>query len=645
MTLLLRDSFTYHLQELKLALQSHEKRRKQVWQLQQVPNSSKLLLIFTPALYKMKTKGRNHVQHRDDTNPKAPNPIQTPQILWLSGKCIEPVPALQITDVSRMERRKEREAACELFYPLGAGPCFRCCDLASESPGEGMAGAEDWQEPWETRRDCRGELLKQAGRLTAQWSIEDEEEAARERRRRAREEQLRKQSESCDPVGDTLTETVKPEQEDQFDFKPSNNSALEEDEGFSDWTQKLDRRRQKWAEEQGREHDDLGGELPEEAQVCAGRQWQEEKPRGHKRREEEEREHRTFEWEEKEAENLCMRENEEEVSQAGAMELESQMSCGVITHTVLVSTIHCNCNAPYCHLVADCQTFWWQRSCDAVAISKTEEKRQMKEDIERRRMEAAEKRQKKLSTSGSEGDEPFCPLSPRSPTFKNAMTGQSFAPLLCGDREVTVGWCFRRAEGQGNDLCPASRAGPWCCFCSNRRFLFLVFWFQVEKEDGVLAESIHSISEITESLNRSVKKSNSIKKSQPSPVYISKLDNRLEQYTHAVENASKLVKQTSLDIPSGTEAVATKKNLWEAGEVSSSTSSKSTPCKDVMSGDVLSKKNLWEIKGESSSAAKPGSVLQNTPTGKKYKFVLMGHGKYEKVLIDDSEAFLNTPGK
>uniref|UniRef100_M3XLJ5 Lymphocyte specific protein 1 n=1 Tax=Latimeria chalumnae TaxID=7897 RepID=M3XLJ5_LATCH len=214
-----------------------------------------------------------------------------------------------------------------------------------------------------------------------------------------------------------------------------------------------------------------------------------------------------------------------------------------------------------------------------------EEKRQMKEDIERRRMEAAEKRQKKLSTSGSEGDEPFCPLSPRSPTFK------------------------------------------------------------VEKEDGVLAESIHSISEITESLNRSVKKSNSIKKSQPSPVYISKLDNRLEQYTHAVENASKLVKQTSLDIPSGTEAVATKKNLWEAGEVSSSTSSKSTPCKDVMSGDVLSKKNLWEIKGESSSAAKPGSVLQNTPTGKKYKFVLMGHGKYEKVLIDDSEAFLNTPGK
>lgn len=33
------------------------------------------------------------------------------------------------------------------------------------------------------------------GRLTAQWSVEDEEEAARERRRREREKQLRSQAE------------------------------------------------------------------------------------------------------------------------------------------------------------------------------------------------------------------------------------------------------------------------------------------------------------------------------------------------------------------------------------------------------------------------------------------------------------------
>lgn len=47
-----------------------------------------------------------------------------------------------------------------------------------------------------------------------------------------------------------------------------------------------------------------------------------------------------------------------------------------------------------------------------------EEKRQMKEDIERRRMEAAERRMKSLNMSSPDGDESFNPLSPKSPTFK-----------------------------------------------------------------------------------------------------------------------------------------------------------------------------------------------------------------------------------
>lgn len=42
----------------------------------------------------------------------------------------------------------------------------------------------------------------------------------------------------------------------------------------------------------------------------------------------------------------------------------------------------------------------------------------MKEDIERRRMEAAERRMKSFSVSSSDGDESFNPLSPKSPTFK-----------------------------------------------------------------------------------------------------------------------------------------------------------------------------------------------------------------------------------
>lgn len=42
----------------------------------------------------------------------------------------------------------------------------------------------------------------------------------------------------------------------------------------------------------------------------------------------------------------------------------------------------------------------------------------MKEDIEKRRMEAAERRMKSLNMSSLDEDESFNPLSPKSPTFK-----------------------------------------------------------------------------------------------------------------------------------------------------------------------------------------------------------------------------------
>lgn len=42
----------------------------------------------------------------------------------------------------------------------------------------------------------------------------------------------------------------------------------------------------------------------------------------------------------------------------------------------------------------------------------------MKEDIEKRRMEAAERRMRNLNMSSPDGDESFNPLSPKSPTFK-----------------------------------------------------------------------------------------------------------------------------------------------------------------------------------------------------------------------------------
>ncbi|XP_076769863.1 lymphocyte-specific protein 1 isoform X1 [Arvicanthis niloticus] len=137
----------------------------------------------------------------------------------------------------------------------------------------------------------------------------------------------------------------------------------------------------------------------------------------------------------------------------------------------------------------------------------------------------------------------------------------------------------------------------------------------------------------TESLNRSIQKSNSVKKSQPT-LPISTIDERLQQYTQATESAGrtpKLSRQPSIELPS--MAVASTKTRWETGEVQTQTASKTPSCQDIVAGD-MSKKSLWEQKGGS----KISSTIKSTPSGKRYKFVATGHGKYEKVLVDEGSA-------
>lgn len=134
----------------------------------------------------------------------------------------------------------------------------------------------------------------------------------------------------------------------------------------------------------------------------------------------------------------------------------------------------------------------------------------------------------------------------------------------------------------------------------------------------------------TECLTRSIQKSNSVKRSQP-VLPVSKIDERLEQYTQAVETAGRtprLVRQPSVELPSMT--VASSKSRWETGEVQALSAAKGPSCKDIVAGD-MSKKNLWEQKGDSKTPA----AAKSTPSGKRYKFVATGHGKYEKVLMDE----------
>uniref|UniRef100_A0A8C5RJJ3 Lymphocyte specific protein 1 n=1 Tax=Laticauda laticaudata TaxID=8630 RepID=A0A8C5RJJ3_LATLA len=150
-------------------------------------------------------------------------------------------------------------------------------------------------------------------------------------------------------------------------------------------------------------------------------------------------------------------------------------------------------------------------------------------------------------------------------------------------------------------------------------------------EDDKPEEEKQEITDRTESLNRSVQKSNSMKKTQ-APLPVSKIDDKLEQYTQAIEISSKTPKparQASIDLPANSAAVASTKSLWETGEVTQST--KSPPCKDIVAGDIVNIRSLWEQKESPQTDANAKVKIPS----KKYKYVAVGHGQYKRVPVED----------
>ncbi|XP_042266918.1 non-muscle caldesmon isoform X2 [Thunnus maccoyii] len=546
------------------------------------------------------------------------------------------------------------------------------------------------------RRNSSKQGLQNLMRLTAQRSIEDAEEVERERRRRAREA-FRRNSGSL--PGESSQESEMPAEESVYDggLKPISSPSLEEDEGFSDWTQRRERRRQQRLQElgQGGEEDedeeDAGtvnravSEKTVQASVTSSSRLQRQEPEEREDRartemqRRKEREEETIRAErgrrEKVREEEEQRKKEEIQRRNTDMEKRKEVKVSYTSKVFLhQEPKHSNSNGDAAdeevttHI--NSKTKWSTRpveSGEAEAILETEqrlekirrglqekesqelehlrhrqaeaeqeleelkrrreerrrvreeeerrreeeeqqrlakeeeERRQMKEDIERRRMDAAE-RMKSLSTSSVNGDEMFSPVSPKAPTQK--------------------------------------------------------------------------ITERTQSLNRSLKKSNSFKKTQPL-VLLPKIDDKLEQYAHAVENSieTRAVKVSLTDLPSAPEVVASKKNLFEAGEAWSQSPTKGASCKDteglkvgvaslitqwvkgptdgsrqspakpadVKPGDVMQKKNMWEVIGDSSGRS--GQRVKGSAASKKYKFVVTGHGKYEKIPVGDENEGEFTNGK
>ncbi|XP_068578972.1 non-muscle caldesmon isoform X2 [Cebidichthys violaceus] len=539
------------------------------------------------------------------------------------------------------------------------------------------------------RRNSSKQGLQNLMRLTAQRSVEDAEEVEREQRRRARE--ASRWSNGGSQPGESSPEDRTPAEDGMYngDLKPSSSLALEEDEGFSDWTQRRERQRQQRLQElsQGGEEDEDEEEdrinkpvpvktaktvqapvkssgrlqrqehLKEDGVEIERRKEREEKKiqTERVRREEEEDKRKREEVtngkkdiqrpntevekrkevkisytskvflhqepkpsnsngdatkeevtsyknnktkrstravEPEEAETILETEQRlEKIRQSlqkkGSQELEQLRHRQVEAEQELEELKRRREERRQARVEEERRR---EEEEQQRLAKEEEERRRMKEDIERRRMEAAE-RMKSLSTSSVDGDEAFGPFSPKTPT--------------------------------------------------------------------------HKISERTESLNRSLKKSNSFKKTQ-TLVLLPKIDDKMEQYAHAVENSQEVraVKASLADLPSSPEVVTSKKNLFEAGEAWSQSPTKGATCKDaeglkvgvanritqwvkgpsdgsrqslcrptdVRPGDVMQKKNMWEVIGDSTGG--PGQRDKSSAAGKKYKFVVTGHGKYEKIPTD-----------
>ncbi|XP_015281249.1 PREDICTED: lymphocyte-specific protein 1 isoform X2 [Gekko japonicus] len=402
------------------------------------------------------------------------------------------------------------------------------------------------------RRNSSKQGLQNLIRLTAQWSVEDEEEAARERRRRERERQLRSQAEEGTGTSLGNGETV---QESQFDGKPSGTSELEEDEGFSDWSQKLEQRKQRWAAEGAQEGEQIC--QWREAQQAVPAEWEERSPR-HSYPEE----------------KSDLREAEDKLEQIHldqepASPTVLRFGCGPSSFLKFVPA-----SPSFDQSETEAELEGQQKLTEVVDIR--EESQGMTQENEHEEEEEEKQEEKKRRRDEEEK-----------------------AP---GKRQRAPSVSSLEEEGQP-PLSPTMK-----------------------------------ITERTESLNflnRSIERSNSVKKTQ-SPLPVSKIDDKLEQYTHAIETSSKTPKparQLSIDLPANSAVVASTKCLWETGEVAVQSPVRTTPCKDIVAGDIVSMRSLWEQK-ETTNA--DGSAKVKLP-GKKYKYVATGHGQYKKVLVDDED--------
>ncbi|XP_071345652.1 non-muscle caldesmon-like [Trachinotus anak] len=522
------------------------------------------------------------------------------------------------------------------------------------------------------RRSSSRQLLQNLIRVTAQRSQEDAEEVERERRRRAREKQRGDGSPSWPepPHHDDLTHDTELDEE----LKPSCCLVLEEDEGFSDWSHRLENRSEQEVQDD-----------------CRARVQTASAPQ-RKPGPEEEKQHRDKEEQDKSREP----ERSSRSQEASIRPPEKMSSNRKEGRTSYSSSVFLQQDTRLQHAAgqpADRTSYLAAGTMKprggACRVDGQVEQEELKEEVQptlQREWRSAETRQspgdeddqeeEELRFTHEESEELHLRREQGHREEEEEEEEEHMMPdkssVESRDRsseEVNRSAVSLGGSSEGDE--PLNCYGPM----SPTFKKLLIQFYPDEVNSRVSADGKCTIMERTESLRKST---NNTKKTLP-PVAVSKIDKKLEQYTHALEVSSKEGRsggQTVLtDLTSPTEPVASKKNLFEAGEAwnqntISATASKdadglkvgvadlinqwvrggedgsrcSSPSKpaEIKPGGVLNKKNLWESLGDTLSPGKDGK--ESSP-GKRYKFVVAGHGKYEKVPVDTEDVNFQSAGQ
>ncbi|XP_068595255.1 non-muscle caldesmon [Brachionichthys hirsutus] len=523
------------------------------------------------------------------------------------------------------------------------------------------------------RRNSRKRSLDNLMRLMAQRSIEDAEEVERERRRRAREAS-RWTNDSSARESSSEHEMGAEENAYDGDLKPDGCPSLDEDEGFSDWTQRRERRRQQRMQElnQGAEENENEEEATTNkaaktvpASITASSRLQRQEHEGvdgsateTERRSECEEE--TIQAERVKREEEDERKIEEAMTKRPNTEVEKRKEVKVsYTSKVFLQQEpkHHNANGDPTN---EEETSYVHNQTKSRAMEEAEVFLEKEHHLEKIRQGLQQKESpglEQLRQRQAEAEQEVEELKRRREERHRVREEED----------------CRREEEEQLRLAKEEE--------EKRRMKKDIERRRIEAAERMKNLSISSmdgdemfspktptykITERTESLNRSVKKSNSFKKMLPVAL-LPKIDDKVEQYVHAVENSqeTRTVKASLADLPSSPEVVASKKTLFEAGEAWSQSPTKGATCKDtealkvgvadlitqwvkgpsdssrqspsrttdLKSGDVMQKKNMWEGIGDSSQ--RPVQRSRASSAVKKYTFVVTGHGKYEKIAADD----------